>query len=68
MKKLYVYYTPRHASISVTHDDGVTRETSSDNMATTVCQLTDEERQVMERFALGILECLNGDIKRLRDW
>jgi hypothetical protein len=65
--KLQIYFTRDYSNISVTND-GVTRQTSGEKMASIINQMDNEDRDLLVRFAQAIIEAATGNISRLRDW
>ena len=68
MKRMQVWFTPGHSSVSIVHDTDVTKETSASTMQDVLSNMGSEEQDMLRRFAQGVIECLSGDCKRLREW
>jgi len=63
-----IYFTPTHASVTIVHDSGVTKETSANDMAMTILNMETNEQEMLKAFARGIIECIGGNCKTLQEF
>lgn len=68
MKRLSIYFTRTHTSIAVEHDNGTVRDISNRDIVQVVTMMDSEDRDMLVRFSKAIIECAQGDCKRLNEW